>query len=363
MFVLDSHCDTPSQIIRQRDLSKDNEFAHVDFPKLRQGGVDGAFFALYIPSRFDDRPDQALKYAETLYSGVIDVLKDNPDKARLTVSAQDAYENKSQGLFSLFLGLENASPIGDNISMVKYMYDKGIRYITLCHASDNLICDSCASEVKRWGGLSSFGREVVAEMNSLGMLIDVSHLSDDSFYDVLKYSTRPVVATHSCCRALCNHPRNMTDDMIKDLAAAGGVIQVNFYPLFLDSSFGKVLADSGIMKYGEKVEEEFIKDPGDTEKRAAWNAIQKQLQDLARPSYTLIADHIDHVVDLVGIEHVGIGSDFDGIEVAPMGMEDISMMPKLFEELRSRGYSEPDLCKIAGENFFRCAFGFSDAGL
>ena len=190
-------------------------------------------------------------------------------------------------------------------------------------------------------------------MNRLGILIDVSHISDASFYDVLKYSDRPVVATHSCCRALCSHPRNMTDDMIRSLASAGGVIQINFYPLFLDSGFAEVLSGSGLEEKGGYVEKEFINDPSDSLKRAAWNRIQDEIQALPRPSFKLIADHIDHVVALAGIDHVGIGSDFDGIEVTPEGMEDISMMPKLFVELRRRGYSETDLEKIASGNFFR----------
>ena len=352
MFVLDSHCDTPSQILRLRDLGLDNMYAHVDFPKLKRGGVDGAFFALYVPASMDADPARAYAYAMQLLHGVTDSLAANPSAAALAVSKDDAYANKSKGLFSVFIGLENASPI-DNIDKVKTFYDNGIRYITLCHSSNNAICDSCAPEVKTWGGLSPFGKEVVAEMNRLGILIDVSHVSDDTFYDVLKYSSKPIVATHSCCRALCNHPRNMTDDMIRALAAAGGVIQINFYPLFLDGEFKEVLKDSGISERGEVIESEFIKDPSNSEKRAAWNRIQEELNALPRPSYKLIADHIDHVVSLVGIDHVGIGSDYDGIEVTPAGMEDISMMPVLFDELRSRGYSDADLEKIASANFFR----------
>ena len=355
MFVLDSHCDTPSQIHRLRDLSVDNHHAHVDFPKLKRGGVDGAFFALYIPGSKDT--EEAFRYACNLLEGVEMSINGNRDLASLAVSASEAMDNKAKGLFSVFLGLENGSPVGNDLSRIKYFYDRGVRYITLCHSSDNQICDSCASKVKRWGGLSPFGREVVAEMNRLGMLIDVSHISDDSFYDVLKYSSRPVVATHSCCRALSDHPRNMTDDMIRSLADAGGVIQINFYPLFLDARFSGIILGSGIADRGELIEEEFIADPSDPKKRAAWNAVQDELQALQRPSYRLIADHIDHVVNLVGIEHVGIGSDYDGIEVTPEGMEDISMMPKLFDELRSRGYSETDLSKIASENFFRCMEG------
>ena len=322
MFVLDSHCDTPTQIFRGRDLAKDNESAHVDFPKIKRGGVDAAFFALYIPA--DLEGEAALEHADRLYACVTDTLAANPDKAALAVTEQQAYENKSKGLFSIFLGLENGSPIGKSLERLREFYDKGVRYMTLCHTKDNEICDSCASSEKTWHGLSPFGIEVVAEMNRLGMLIDVSHISDEAFYDVLKYSTQPVVATHSCCRALAGHPRNMTDDMIRALADKGGVIQINFYPLFLDDSFPEA-----------------------------------EMFTAPRPSYKRIADHIDHVVGLVGIDHVGLGSDFDGIDVTPEGLENASMMPLLFDELRSRGYSEEDLEKIASRNFFNV---FSCAG-
>lgn len=315
MFLLDSHCDTPTQILRGRDLGIDNKDAHVDFPKLERGGVDAAFFALYIPADLEGK--QAYDHAIALYDSVKSAISSHEDKAAFAFTPEQAYDNKAKGLFSVFLGLENGSPIGNSLERLQEFYDMGVRYMTLCHTRDNEICDSCASENKKWHGLSPFGREVVREMNRLGMLIDVSHISDEAFYDVLKYSTKPVVATHSCCRTLADHPRNMTDEMIKALAAAGGVIQINFYPVFLDSSF--------------KEEDMFT---------------------AARPSYKRIADHIDHVVELVGINHVGIGSDFDGIDVVPSGLEDISMMNVLFEELRERGYSESDLNKMASENFF-----------
>ena len=351
MFVLDSHCDTPSQILRLRDLLLDNDHAHVDFPKLKRGGVDGAFFALYVPGNLET--EEAFEYSQRLLEGVERAVEANSSSVAFATDSAQAFSNKQEGRFSVFLGLENGSPIGNSFDRLKWFYDRGVRYVTLCHSSDNQICDSCASKVKRWGGLSPFGKELVAEMNRLGILIDVSHISDASFYDVLKYSDRPVVATHSCCRALCPHPRNMTDDMIRSLASAGGVIQINFYPLFLDSGFAEVLSGSGLEEKGGYVEKEFINDPSDPLKRAAWNRIQDQIQALPRPSFKLIADHIDHVVALAGIDHVGIGSDFDGIEVTPEGMEDISMLPKLFEELRRRGYSESDLEKIASGNFFR----------
>lgn len=350
MFLLDSHCDTPSHILRLRDLALDNRYSHVDFPKLRRGGVDGAFLALYTPASLSS--DESYAYACRLLDGVRGVLAAHPDKARLATTREEAYTNKADGVFSVFLGLENGQALDQSLERVDEFYDAGVRYITLCHSKNNQICDSCA-QGDGWNGLSPFGRDVVRKMNSLGMLVDVSHISDASFYDVLETSDKPVVATHSCCRALCDHPRNMTDEMIRRLAEAGGVIQINFYPLFLDGSFKSILNASGIMEYGECIESEFIADPANPDKRAAWNKVQDELEALQRPSYKLIADHIDHVVDLVGIDHVGLGSDYDGIEVTPLGMEDISMMPVLFDELRSRGYTDSDLSKIASDNFFR----------
>lgn len=352
MFVLDSHCDTPSQILRLRDIFIDNPYAHVDIPKLRKGGVDGVFFALYVPASMDSDPDGARAYAYRMIEGVRASLKNSND-AVMTTSVSQALENKAKGKISVFLGLENGSAIGDSLDELIRFHEAGVRYVTLCHSGNNQICDSCAAKNKRWNGLSPFGKELVVQMNRLGMLIDVSHISDEAFYDVIRLSTRPVVATHSCCRALADHPRNLTDDMIRKLAGTGGVIQVNFYPLFLDSGFSAVLSDSGIMERGESVESEFIADPADPVKRKAWNAVQDELKSLNRPSYKRIVDHIDHIVRLVGIDHVGLGSDFDGIEVAPEGMEDISKFSLVFDEMRSRGYSEADIAKVASENFFR----------
>ncbi len=356
MFVLDSHCDTPSEIVRGRDMFADNSMGHVDFPKLRQGGVDGLFFALYVPASLDSDPAAALEHVQRLLTGTQKVVREASEIAEFATDRASAHKNQTDGKVSIFLGLENGSPLdptGDWKKMLQEFYDAGVRYVTLCHSRHNAICDSCAPAESMWGGLSPFGRELVSEMNRLGILVDVSHISDASFYDILECSTRPVVATHSCCRALADHPRNMTDDMIRALAAKGGVIQINFYPLFLDSGFDETLKQSGIMERGEAIEDEYIADPLNPEKRRAWAAVQNQLKALNRPSYKIVADHIDHVVSLVGVDHVGIGSDFDGIAVTPDGMEDISQLPRLFDELRSRGYSDDDLSKIASDNFFR----------
>ncbi len=206
-FVLDSHCDTPLALINGSDLSKRLRKGHFDFIRMKEGGLDAVFFAIYTSGNLD--PDAATRRALQLIARSYDAVEANSDKVAFALDAQEALENKKNGLGSIFLGMENGSPIQKDLSLLRLFYDMGIRYMTLSHAKNNDICDSCAPKEKRWNGLSPFGIEVVKEMNNLGMLVDVSHISDESFYDVLKYSTKPVVATHSCCRALTNHPRNM----------------------------------------------------------------------------------------------------------------------------------------------------------
>lgn len=310
MFLLDSHCDAPSMLLKGADFSKIVRDGHVDYPRMKKGGVDASFFAIYTSNEIS--ADEATRRALQMIAKVYDSVENNSDKVALATSVAEAKKNKRKGLISIFMGMENGAPIQKDLSLLRLFHRMGVRYMTLTHNGDNEICDSAATENKRWGGLSPFGVEVVKEMNRLGMLIDVSHISDMSFYDVLSHSEHPVVATHSCCRALCNHYRNMSDEMIEALAERGGVIQINFYPAFLDERYKEVL-----------------------------------------PSYKRIVDHIDHVVDLVGVEHVGLGSDFDGIEICPAGLEDVSKMQKIIIELRKRGYSEHQIDLIAGENFLR----------
>lgn len=350
MIVLDSHCDTPSQIYRLRDIGVEDAHAQVDFPKLRRGGVDASFFAAYVPNSL--APDAATRYALELIACTADAVAANADVAAMAYSAADILKNKAEGKVSILLGLENGSPIQKNLGLLRIFHALGVRYVTLTHSRDNEICDSCTSgDYGRWGGLSPFGRTVVREMNRLGMLVDVSHISDRAFYDVLECSEKPVVATHSCCRALADRPRNMTDDMIRALAGNGGVIQINFYPAFLDADFAKVLDryDDEV----DRIEGEFIADPSSEEKRCAWYDCLDRLKKLPRPSFRKVVDHIDHAVSLVGVEHVGLGSDFDGIAVAPEGLEDCSKFSIIFDELRSRGYSDSDIEAIAGGNFLR----------
>jgi len=348
MFVLDSHCDTPSQIMRLRDLGKDNPLAQVDFPKLHAGGVDASFFALYTPASLS--MEDATHHATDMLNRLQECLRAHSDSVILATDPDELEINKKQGLVSILIGMENGSPIQQSIPLLQYFFRKGVRYLTLTHNGDNALADS-AAEGTRWGGLSPFGREVVREMNRLGMIVDLAHASDKTFYDCLEVSETPVVSTHSCCRALAGHRRNMSDEMLRALRDQGGVIQINFYPVFLSDSFAKTY--SRIEDEVDAAENRFIAAPSDMEAVQGWHRMQEKLLAMDRPSYRDVVDHIDHAVSVAGIDHVGIGSDFDGITVAPKGLEDVSKIGVIFEEMRRRGYAEDEIAKVAGGNFLR----------
>lgn len=346
-IVVDSHCDTPIRLLDGADITKLDLKGHVDFVRMKKGGVDASFFVLYTSNSME--PDSATRRVMQMLARIYDSIDASGDKARLALSSEDIIKNKKRGKLSILIGMENGLPIQKDLSLLRLFYDFGVRYMTLTHAGNNDICDSCATKEKRWNGLSPFGIEVVKEMNKLGMLIDVSHISDDSFWDVLKYSESPVVATHSCCRSICDHPRNLTDEMIKALAKRGGVIQINFYPPFLNKKYEQAfwpLCDI----YEEKLEL-YKKEP--EKYKVDFEKAEKEMFDLPRPTYKEIVDHIDHVVKLVGYKHVGLGSDFDGIEVTPMGMEGVDKFYLITEELLSRGYKENEIEAILGGNFLR----------
>ena len=347
MQVFDSHVDTPSQLIRLRNLGIDNRYGHVDFPKLRRGGVGGSFFALYTPAEM--APDAATRYALEMISAVYDAVDANPDYAALAFSPEEAAENTKNGLISVFIGMENGAPIQQSLSLLRTFYRLGVSYVTLTHNGDNAIADS-AAEGKCWHGLSPFGKQVVAEMNALGMMVDLSHASDETFWDCIRLSEAPIIATHSCCRALCNHRRNLTDEMLQALGEKDGYVGINFYPAFLSERFLTDPSDAALFDEGERVEAAFIADPGNPVRVKAWEEMQDRLATLWRPGVSEIVDHIDHAVSIVGIDHVGIGSDFDGILVPPAGLENISQIGRVFDEMRRRGYPEKDIDKVAGEN-------------
>ena len=299
----DSHMDTPSELLRGRDIGLDNAGVQVDLPKLRRGRMDGAFFALYTPA--EKTPDEATSYALQMLSAVGDLLERYPEQCALARTPADAAQQRKEGRFSVFLGMENASPLQESLSLLREFYRLGVRYVTLTHNGDNAWADS-AAEGRTWGGLSPFGQLALAEMNRLGMVADLSHAADSTFWDCIRLSRAPIAATHSCCRALCGHRRNLSDEMLRALGEHKGYVGINFYPTFLSEN--------------------------------------------AHASVQEIAGHIDHAVRLAGLDHVGIGSDYDGIEITPEGMEDVSCMDVLEQELQRRGYGAADIDKIMGDN-------------
>lgn len=352
-IVVDTHCDTPLRIDEEHaDLGLRSTDGHNDFVRMREGGVDLSFYAIFTRTRLT--PDEATLQALRLIAQTKDMVEKHSDMVGLASSVQDVKRLKKEGRGAIMLGMENGSPIQENLYLLHEFYRMGVRYVTLCHTAHNQLCDSCSPKEPKWGGVSPFGKKAIAEMNRLGMLIDVSHLSDASFYDCLKYSTKPIVATHSCCRALCNHPRNLTDQMIKDLASAGGVIQINFYPAFLSEKYGTDAYFKAADEYDAAQKAYWLSGKKGKKEVAEYHRLKAALQnDYPAPSYKLVVDHIEHVINLVGVDYVGIGSDYDGIEMPPVGLEDISKLEILTSELRKRGYCDSDIKKVLGGNFLR----------
>lgn len=356
-LTLDTHADAPIllqtpgfDVGQAHDTQRDG--SQIDFPRMKAGGMDAMFFAVYTAQgpRTPDGHAEAKRNALNQFALIDAALKKYPNLAELATTPADAYRLERTGKRAIFIGMENGYPIGEDLSLVKTYFDLGCRYVTLSHFANNVICDSATDpDGPLHNGLSPFGRRVVAEMNRLGMMIDVSHVSDKTFYDVLVLSKAPVIASHSNCRALCDFPRNMTDEMIRALAAKGGVIQVNFVSDYLrkpsDAHRAALTAIrmSGVGK---------ARTPALEARQQALTDSVKRVYAHERASVADIADHIDHVVKLVGIRHVGVGSDLDG-GGGVNGLEDVSEIENLTRELVRRGYSETDIARIWGGNLLR----------
>lgn len=307
--------------------------------------------SIYIPASYQKKRDFGKALADSLIDMVRQIASGLPDKFALASTPADIEANAAAGKISLPMGLENGAPIGKSLDNVRYFYDRGIRYITLTHSRDNQICDSSYDSTHTWNGLSPFGVEVVKEMNRVGVMVDVSHISDSAFYDVIAASSAPVIASHSSCRYFTpGFERNMTDDMIRALAQNGGVIQINFGATFVDSVARKNqdILDSVMTEL--KSQKLTSRDPEAQPIIAASGKTERELySDVQR-----VADHIDHVVALVGVDHVGIGSDFDGVDDSlPVGLKDVGQYPNLILELLKRGYSDADIQKICYGNLAR----------
>lgn len=357
--LIDTHVDLPYRLNHDHFVPQGDDLkipvssgeGDFDYVRAKKGGLDAPFMSIYIPSENQKKPGNGKALADSLINMIEGIAKAIPDKFALALTPADIERNSREGKISLPMGMENGAPIGNDLANVGYFHDRGIRYITLTHGKDNQICDSSYDSTSTWNGLSPFGEEVVREMNKTGIMVDVSHISDSAFYDVIKVAKAPVIASHSSCRYFTpGFERNMTDDMIRALAKNGGVIQINFGASFLDS----VARHNS--KMVDSLEHTLVAMKLNSRDSAAKPIISKftanpkeYYSDVSR-----VADHIDHVVQLVGIDHVGIGSDFDGVgDSLPLGLKDVSAYPNLIAELLKRGYSPGDIEKICGKNLLR----------
>lgn len=355
ILTVDTHCDTPMRLMRSGfDLGVRNDDGCVDFPRMKEGGLDAEFFAVFIGQGPRTEEDHLKVYnrAVEIFDAIHANVEKNSDQAEIALTADDAYRIKSQGKIAAFIGMENGYPVGNDLSKVEEFYNRGARYITLSHSSNNDICDSSTdSNGPEYNGLSEFGLKVVAEMNRLGMMVDVSHISDDSFYDVIETSKAPVIASHSSCRALCESPRNLTDDMILALKENGGVIQICILSNYLRQPEPNPELDKMLKDIREKYNnfEDLSKEEFDKARNEYYTTRNKYRK------YATVedaVDHIDHVIQIAGIDYVGIGTDFDG----GGGIEDVmdvSQMKNLTIEMLRRGYTKKELEKIWGGNIMR----------
>ncbi len=351
LLIIDTHIDVPYRLHdNPEDVSVRTEGGHFDLVRAREGGLDAAFMSIYVPAELQNNGG-AKELADELIDLVEEMEATAPDGFAIARTVAEIRENFDRKVFSLPMGIENGGAIEDDLSALQHFYDRGVRYVTLTHSESNLICDSSYAEERTWNGLSPFGEEVVAEMNRLGIMVDISHVTDETFYDVIEMTDVPVIASHSCLRTFTpGFERNMDDEMVKALAANGGVIQIAFGSGFLAEEAQKQSMELWATMRQFMTENDVAM--GSDEFRAR---IKQFYEENPKATATIsdLADHIDHVVKLVGIDHVGLGSDYDGVSDLPAGLEDVSGFPNLLEELLRRGYTEEDLRKVCGENLLR----------
>lgn len=353
-IIVDTHIDVPWRLHEEwADVTVATDDGDFDYPRAVAGGLNAPFMSIYTPAELEaEGKSKAL--AEELIDSVEKIVAAAPEKFAFAYSPGDIERNFEKGLISLPMGMENGSPLAGDIANVRHFYERGIRYITLAHGKSNALSDSSYDDNKRWGGLSDFGVEVVHEMNRLGIIVDVSHISDGAFADVLDVSRAPVIASHSSCRHFTpGFERNMSDEMITRLADNGGLIMINFGSSFLTAK-ANAYSDAFGDAYDAKFEGNGDDEPSEEERKQFREDYEAEHGPFPYATLEETLDHFDHVVQLVGIDHVGIGSDFDGVgDSLPIGLKDVSAYPHLVRGLLERGYGETDIRKILGQNFLR----------
>ncbi len=349
-ILVDGHIDVPYRLNEKwEDVTKATDGGDFDYPRAQAGGLNAPFMSIYVPAALDDS-EQSTALAHKLIDYVEAIVGRAPDKFAIADSVADVEQQFKQGLISLPMGMENGSPIQGDLANLKAFYDRGVRYITLAHSQSNHISDSSYDVRRKWKGLSPFGKTLVTEMNNIGMMLDISHVSDAAFYQVVELTKAPVIASHSSLRSFTpGFERNMDDEMIKALGKNGGVIMINFGSTFVDQvarSWRTKMAD-----LRKPIEEKLGKE---SEEYKGFEKEYRAKTPFPFAGVEKVLDHIDHVVQLVGIDHVGIGSDYDGVgDSLPEGLKDVSTYPNLVQGLLNRGYKEADIAKILGGNLLR----------
>jgi membrane dipeptidase len=351
-LVLDAHCDALMRAVDDGiDLTVRNAEGHVDLQKLHDGGVDAEIFALWAdPDEWKGKFRERIDAMIGAYDAMVE--KSAGGFVRATTAA-DAERAAKEGKVAAFLGLEGAYAIDGDPAALRDLYDKGVRYVTLTWWHNTSFADG-SGDKPRWHGLNARGRELVRAANRLGMIVDVSHASDETFYDVLETTSAPVIASHSDARAIAEHHRNLSDDMLRALAKNGGVVGVNFVAGFLDAEWGKqadALREALKPQYAI-LDKRYAKEPGRARKEQ-WALFGEESKKLPPVPLAKLVDHIEHAVRVAGVDHVGIGSDFDGFAVGPVGISSAADLPRLTEALVARGFSDDDIVKILGGNFLR----------
>jgi membrane dipeptidase len=352
-IVVDTHDDTTQRFFsKDFDLGQRNPTGHIDIPRMREGGLSAIFFSIWIDGRIMGPPaiQKALDQIDAVQQNVRKYSRD----LAFARTADEVRRAHDQGKIAVLMGIEGGHMLGNDIRMVRIYSVLGVRYMTLSHFYNDEWADS-STDKPAHNGLTGYGKEIVREMNRQGMLVDISHVSDKTFYDALEVSKAPLIASHSSCRALCDHARNMTDDMIKALAAKGGVIQINYEKSFIDQAYKDALdkQSGGVVALMDQLKKDCGDDDACMGKKMAEQEQKATAEGkLPHVSWERIVDHIDHAVKLVGADHVGLGSDFDGASM-PDGMEDVSHLPQITDALLKKGYSEADIRKILGENTLR----------
>ena len=352
-IVVDTHDDTTQRFLDGKfDLGARNALGSVDIPRMKEGGLGAIFFSIWIPSKITgtEAVNRALVQIEAVRA---EVRKHSKDLV-LATTAAEIREARKQGKIASLMGVEGGHMINSDLSVLRRFAALGVRYMTLTHSGNDEWADASTDKAVH-NGLTDFGKDVIREMNKLGVMVDISHVSDKTFYDALETSKAPVFASHSSCRAICDVPRNMTDQMMKDLAAKGGVIQINSHVGFLSQEFRD--AEKANPEINKAISLEVMKRCGENEgcQMIEGDRITREYVEqgkLPRVEFSKIMEHIDHSVKVVGADHVGLGSDFDGANM-PYGMEDATKLPKITEALLQKGYSEGDVKKILGENTLR----------